>query len=110
MLLPSKSGVAALFVAAILSAAGCYLAWRSGCVFDSKQGIGDAEVGLALSGWALASAAAACCAAVFSVFLFSGRATAVVMAGALLVALVAAPTSLALLFLAESHGADACSQ
>ena len=104
-----KSGLAALLVAALLLAGGCYLAWRSGCVFDSKQGIGDAQAGMALSGWALASAAAACCALVFSPFLLLRRPAGFTLVVALGIATVAVPGSIAALLVAESDGTDSCS-
>jgi hypothetical protein len=107
MVTPAKSGLTAVSVAAFFLALGCYLAWKSGCVFDSKQGIGDAQLGLTLSGWALASATAACCALVFSLFLFR---TGFVMVAAPCVALLTAPLSLVTLFVAESYGADSCSR
>ena len=98
----------AVCAAVLLTTVGCYLAWKSGCVFDSKQGIGNARLGLALSGWALACAAAACSALVFSVFLFLRRPIARVMVAALGAALLAVPLSIGSLLVAESYGADSC--
>jgi hypothetical protein len=110
MVKAGKSGQLAVVAALLLSAVGCYLAWRSGCVFDSKQGIGNAQLGIVLSGWALASAAAACCAMVFSVFLFLRRPAAYLMVAALSVAILVAPLSILSLLVAESYGADSCSR
>ena len=105
-----KSGLTELVVSALFLAAACYLAWRSGCVFDSKQGVGDAQAGMALSGWALISAAAACCALVFSPFLLLRRTTGFTMVVALGIAILAVPSSIVSLLVAESYGAGSCSR
>ena len=108
----TKSGLTAIFVAALVMAVACYLGWKSGCVFDSKQGFGDAKLGIFLSNWAFACALLACGLLVFSVLLFARRTLPllVVVASVLLVALIAVPSSILLLLVAESYGVAACKQ
>jgi hypothetical protein len=48
-------GTASLIGAAFVIAAACYFSYRSGCVFDGKQGLGDLAASKPFSLWSLAS-------------------------------------------------------
>ena len=104
----TKSGLTALFVGVLVMALACYLSWKSGCVFDSRQGIGDAKLGLFLFDWAFACAVIACGLVVFSIWLFRPRKLPVLIASVLFVACVAVPSSVISLLVAESYGVAAC--
>lgn len=104
----TKSGLTAMFVAVLVMVVACYLAWKSGCVFDSKRGIGEAKLGVFLSNWAFACAVLACGLLVFSVSLFKRRTLPVLVASALFVACIAVPSSVLSLLVAESYGVAAC--
>jgi|SRR6185312_14372911 len=47
-------GTASLIGAALLIVAACYFSYRSGCVFDGKQGLGDLAASKPFSFWSMA--------------------------------------------------------
>ena len=53
-------GTALLIGAALLIVAACYFSYRSGCVFDGKQGLGDLAASKPFSFWSLAMLPASC--------------------------------------------------
>ena len=105
-----RKGIPVIFVATLVMAVGCYLSWKAGCVFDSKQGIGDARLGQFLSAWALACAILACAISAFCVLVVAGRKSLATIACAVVVACLAVPSSILALLVAESYGASACYQ
>lgn len=99
------SGLLSIGAAIGLAVTSYYLAWRSGCVFDAKSGVGEAELAFYFSDFAMICAALCVLALAVSVPLLTKWTFPIILGSILLVGVLAVP--LLLLALAAAGTGDA---
>lgn len=104
----SRLGYGLLAAAPVLAAAAYYSAWRAGCYFDGKQGMGDLQ---AAEPWSIAGLVAVglVCLALSAGLPLAIRPTVgAVLGSALFFAVLVLPLGVLLLMAADSSGVQAC--
>ena len=92
----------------LLFAFGYCFAWRAGCVFDAKQGIGDFASSNSSSLAALATTGVACLALALAGPLIWRPTVPAILGSLLFVGILAVPLGMLMLMAAEASGVRAC--